>query len=66
MLESVRQAILGKGNRATTILGVSAALAGVFKWLSTGEFDVDAFAFIAVGVAAMLARGGGTGSDTPA
>jgi len=65
MLESVRQAILGKGNRYTTILGVSTVLAGVFKWLSTGEFDADAFAFVTIGVAAMLSRGGGTGSDSP-
>ncbi len=65
MLEQVRQAILGKGNRGTTIMGVSAALAGVFQWLATGELDTNAFGFITLGVAAMLARGGGTGSDTP-
>ena len=65
MLEQVRQAILGKGNRATTIMGVSAALVGVFVWLSTGKLDLDSFAFIALGIGNMLARGGGTGSDAP-
>ncbi len=65
MLEQIRQAILGKGNRGTTIMGVSAALAGIFQWLATGEFDTNSFAFIVLGVGAMLSRGGGTGSDTP-
>ncbi len=62
------KAIFGKGNRSTSVMGAGAVLTLLGTFLMTGEVNKEALgvatAFVAGGLG--LARGGGTGSDTPA
>jgi len=67
-MNSVRQAIVGRGNRANTVMGFAGFLIVAGDWLMTGKVDNEtlmvALGMIAAGLG--FSRGGGTGSDTPA
>ena len=65
-MQSIWKAIVGTGNRAVTIMGIGAILCGLGKWLQTGELDLETLGVGFAGIIGLLARGGGTGSDTPA
>ncbi len=64
-MEAIRQAILGKGNRATSILGIAAIFVALGNFLLTGELDTTSLGVGFSGLIGLFARGGGTGSDKP-
>jgi hypothetical protein len=68
-MKALRQAILGEGNRANTIMGICAVAGGILLWLSTGELNTESIitgaGMVAAGLGLGFSRGGGTGSDTP-
>jgi hypothetical protein len=65
MMDALRQAILGKGNRATSVVGICLLLGGILSWIATGEINMEAMMAAGAGLIGMLSRGGGTGSDAP-
>ena len=64
-MNALRKAILGKGNRSTSIIGACLLVGGILNWLATGEINMEAMMAAGAGLIGMLSRGGGTGSDAP-
>ncbi len=64
-METIWKAIIGKGNRAVTIMGIGALLCALGKFLQTGELDTETLGVGFAGLVGLFARGGGTGSDAP-
>ncbi len=64
-MQALWKAIVGEGNRKTTIVGVGAILCAVGAFLQSGELNLELLALGLAGLGSMFARGGGTGSDSP-
>jgi hypothetical protein len=60
------QAMVGEGNRKTTFMGIGALLCGLGTFFQTGELDFVTLGLGFTALVGLFARGGGTGSDTPA
>ena len=64
-MQALWTAIVGEGNRKTTIVGIGALLCGVGSFLQSGELDLTTLGVGFAALVGLFSRGGGTGSDAP-